>query len=127
MTGISTPTELCPHWSTKTTSKQITSFQQKQRSFDKRPHCTGTFHPTTEQASRVELRHFPFLNATYRRCVQRCDCGCGESMCGVLVVHYLHSMHRPREYGHAVCFCSLFDVKWWCCGAHETVLDSCGL
>ena len=36
--------------------------------------------------TRVELRRFLLLTATYRRFVQRYDCGWGESMCAVLVV-----------------------------------------
>ena len=69
--------------------------------------------------SRVELRRF-LLHATYRRCVQRCDCGCGESMCGVLVVHYLHSASSMAVWTYRLLLSIVRCVR----GAHETVFDS---
>ena len=107
------PFESCPHWST-TVHKQPLS--QVKAALIRRKTRLHRDVPSDDRAglarSRVELRRFLLLTATYRRFVQRCDCGWGESMCGVLVVRYLHNVHGPRQCGLALVRCEMLVV--WC-------------
>ena len=90
---VCTPIESCLHWST-TVHKQPLS--QVKAVLIRRKTTLHRDVPLDDRVglahSCVELRRFLLLTATYRRFVQRCDCGWGESMCGVLVVCYLHKV-----------------------------------